>query len=358
MRAIVQDEYGPPHRLSLGEVPVPAPGADEVLVRVHAAGVDYGVWHLMTGLPLVGRLGFGLRRPRHRVPGMDVAGTVEAVGTHVTAFRPGDEVYGEATGSYAQFALSRPGRLARKPAGLSFAEAAAIPTSGVTALRAVGRVTAGDRVMVIGAGGGVGSFATQLAAAGGAHVTAVCSTAKADLVRSLGAQAVIDYTREPLTGTYDLIIDIAGRRPLALLRGLLAERGRLVLVGGEGGGRWFGGLGRLPAAQVISLFSRQRLEPLLSLTRTADLDTLRGHIEAGAVRPAVGRTYELADAPTAIADLAAGNAPGKLVITVDSVEPGSTGDDEDDADEDGDGDGDASAVDRAADDGRQPSGDG
>ncbi|MEO3795999.1 NAD(P)-dependent alcohol dehydrogenase [Nonomuraea sp. B10E15] len=317
MRAIVQDEYGPPHTLSLGEVPAPTPGADDVLIRVHAAGVDYGVWHVMTGLPLIGRLGFGLRRPRNRVPGMDVAGVVESVGANVTALRPGDEVYGAATGTYAQFALARPGKLARKPANLSFTEAAAVPVSGVTALRAVGQVTAGAKVLVIGAGGGVGSFATQLAVAGGAHVTGVCSTAKADLVRSLGAQAVIDYTREPLTGTYDLIIDIAGLRPLALLRGLLAERGRLVIIGGEGGGRWFGGLGRLLAARLITPFTRQSLDALIALTRTADLDALRDLIEAGSVRPAVGRTYSLAEAPTAVGDLAAGNAPGKLVITVD-----------------------------------------
>ncbi|MGC5015858.1 NAD(P)-dependent alcohol dehydrogenase [Streptosporangium sp. DT93] len=316
MRAIVQDEYGPPSTLSLGEVPTPAPGAGEVLIRVHAAGVDYGVWHVMTGLPLAGRLGFGLRRPRNRVPGMDVAGVVESVGADVTALRPGDEVYGSATGAYAQFALARPGKLARKPANLSFAEAAAVPVSGVTALRAVGQVTAGEKVLVIGAGGGVGSFATQLAVAGGAHVTAVCSTAKADLVRSLGAGAVIDYTREPLTGTYDLIVDIAGIRPLPLLRGLLTGRGRLVVVGGEGGGRWFGGVGRMLAVRVLTLFTRRRLEAPIVLTRTADLDTLRDLIEAGAVRPAVGRTYPLAEAPAAVGDLAAGNARGKLVITV------------------------------------------
>ncbi|MFF5110348.1 NAD(P)-dependent alcohol dehydrogenase [Streptosporangium sp. NPDC000509] len=317
MRAIVQDEYGPPHTLSLGEVPTPTPGADDVLIRVHAAGVDYGVWHIMTGLPLIARLGLGLRRPRSRVPGMDVAGVVESVGANVTAFRPGDEVYGEATGAYAQFALARPAKLARKPANLSFTEAAAVPTSGVTALRALGQVTVGEKVLVIGAGGGVGSFATQLATAAGAHVTAVCSTAKADLVRSLGARAVIDYTREPLTGTYDLIIDIAGNRPLPLLRGLLTERGRLVVVGGEGGGRWFGGLGRMLAVRLITPFTRQRLDALIALTRTADLDTLRDLIEAGAVRPAVGRTYPLAETSTAVSDLAAGNAPGKLVITVD-----------------------------------------
>ncbi|WP_043633847.1 NAD(P)-dependent alcohol dehydrogenase [Nonomuraea candida] len=316
MKAIVQDEYGPPRTLRLGEVPMPEPGAREVLIRVHAAGVDYGVWHLMTGLPLIGRLAFGLRRPRNRVPGMDVAGVVESVGAGVSAFRPGDEVYGAATGAYAEFAVARPGKLARKPANLSFTEAAAVPVSGVTALRAVGRVTVGEKVLVIGAGGGVGSFATQLAVAGGADVTAVCSTAKADLVRSLGAKAVIDYTREPLTGTYDLIIDIAGMRPLRQLRGLLAEHGRLALVGGEGGGRWFGGLGRLQAARLITPFTRQRLDPLLALTRTADLDVLRDLIEAGAVRPAVGRTYALAEAATAVGDLAAGNAPGKLVITI------------------------------------------
>ncbi|MGI5271692.1 NAD(P)-dependent alcohol dehydrogenase [Nonomuraea sp. CA-218870] len=317
MKAIVQDEYGPPHTMHLGEVPIPAPGAGDVLIRVRAAGVDYGVWHLMTGLPLIGRLGFGLRRPRNRVPGMDVAGVVESVGAKVTAFRPGDEVYGAGTGTYAQFALARPSKLARKPANLSFTEAAAVPVSGVTALQAVGQVTEGEKALIIGAGGGVGSFATQLAAAGGAHVTAVCSTAKADLVRSLGAKAVIDYTREPLTGTYDLIVDIAGLRPMAQLRGLLAERGRLVLVGGEGGGRWFGGLSRMLTVRLRAPFTRQRLDAPISLTRTADLDALRDLIESGAVRPAVGRTYPLAQAAAAVRDLAAGDAPGKLVITLD-----------------------------------------
>ena len=317
MKAIVQDEYGPPDVLRLDEVETPRPGADDVLIRVCAAGVDYGVWHIMTGLPLVARLGIGLRRPRHRVPGMDVAGVVESVGANVTAFRPGDEVYGAATGTYAQYALARPAKLARKPANLSFTEAAAVPVSGVTALRAVGRVAAGEKVLVIGAGGGVGSFVTQLAAAAGGQVTGVCSTAKVDLVRSLGARAVIDYTREPLTGTYDLIIDIAGNRPLAQLRALLTERGRLVLVGGEGGDRWFGGLlGRPLALRLISPFTRQRLSAPIVLTRAADLDTLRELIEAGAVRPAVGRTYPLSEAPAAIGDLAAGNAPGKLVLTV------------------------------------------
>ncbi|MFG1942176.1 NAD(P)-dependent alcohol dehydrogenase [Nonomuraea sp. NPDC048826] len=316
MKAIVQDEYGPSHTLSLGEVPTPRPGPGQVLIRVHAAGVDYGVWHIMTGLPLVGRLGFGLRRPRNRVPGMDLAGVVESVGAKVTDLRPGDEVYGAGTGTYAEYALARPGKLARKPANLSFAEAAAVPVSGVTALQVVGQVTAGERVLVIGAGGGVGSFATQLAAAGGADVTGVCSTAKVDLVRSLGARTVIDYTREPLTGTYDVIHDIAGNRPLRQLRGLLTERGRLVLIGAEGGGRWFGGLNRMLAARLTGPFTRQRLDAPISLTRTADLDTLRDLIEAGTLRPSVGRTYPLAEAPKAVADLEAGNAPGKLVVTV------------------------------------------
>ncbi|MFC7484350.1 NAD(P)-dependent alcohol dehydrogenase [Luedemannella flava] len=307
--------------LRVEDLPTPVPGPDDVLIRVRAAGVDYGVWHTMTGLPLIARLGFGLRRPRNRVLGMDVAGVVEAVGAKVTDLRPGDEVYGAGAGTFAQFALARPAKLARKPAGLSFVQAAAVPASGVTALRAVrdvGRVAAGDRVLVIGAGGGVGSFAVQLAAGAGARVTGVCSTAKGDLVRSLGAQAVIDYTREPLAGTYDVIIDIAGNRPLSQLRGLLTDQGRLVLIGGEEGDRWFGGmLDRPLRAQLANPFTRQSLRMLLALVRTADLDALRELIESGAVRPAVGRTYPLAEAPTAVGDLAAGNAAGKLVITVD-----------------------------------------
>src|SRR4051794_3471488 len=242
MKAIVQDAYGEAEVLRLEDVDVPQPGPGEVLVAVRAAGVDRGAWHVMTGLPYLGRLGFGLRRPRNRVRGLDVAGTVEAVGADVTRFGKGDEVFGTCRGAYAEYATARADHLALKPAHLTFEQAAALPTSGATALHALRHP--GDRVLVIGAGGGVGSFAVQLAKARGAHVTGVCSTAKVDLVRRLGADEVIDYTRDPLTGQYDLILDIAGNRTLSTLRALLTPHGTLVIVGGENGGNFSGGMNR------------------------------------------------------------------------------------------------------------------
>jgi NADPH:quinone reductase-like Zn-dependent oxidoreductase len=322
VKAIVQERYGSTEVLELKDVDRPVMGPHEVLVRVRAAGVDRGVWHLMTGTPYLARLAFGLRAPRNKVIGMDVAGTVEAVGSEVTAARVGDEVFGACSGAFAEYAAVRETMCATKPAGVTFEQAAALPTSAVTALQALrnqGRVRQGQRVLVIGAGGGVGSYAVQMAKAFGAHVTGVCSGEKVDLVRSLGADEVIDYTVADFTDAdqrYDLILDIAGRRPLGLLRRALAPRGTLVIVGGEGGDRLTGGLGRQFRAVLLSAVVRQRMRFFVALTRTRDLETVRDLVESGAVRPALDRTYALADAPQAIRDLETGQVRGKAVVTV------------------------------------------
>lgn len=325
MKAIIQDRYGPADVLQFRAIDPPAPGAEEVLVAVRAAGVDPGVWHLMTGRPyLVRAIGFGLRRPKVAVLGRDLAGVIERVGAAVTGFHPGDEVYGTSdTGSFAEYATVPVHRLALKPARLSFEQAAVTPVSGVTALQALrdcGRVTAGQRVMVIGAAGGVGSYAVQLAKAFGATVTAVCGTGKADLVRSLGADEVIDYTREQIDRDgprHDLIIDTAGNRPLSLLRRAMTPHGTLVLVGGEhGGGPLLGGFDRQLRAPLASTFVSQRLRALMAKENAEDLRTLTQLIDAGAVTPHLDRTYPLARAADAIGYLTEGHAAGKVALTV------------------------------------------
>jgi NADPH:quinone reductase-like Zn-dependent oxidoreductase len=321
MHAIVQRAYGPPEGLELREIERPVLGPGEVLVRVHAAGIDQGVWHLLAGRPLVVRLaGYGLRAPKTPVPGLDVAGTVERVSAGATGVTVGDEVFGTCGGSFAEYARARPDRLARKPANLSFAEAAAVPTSGYAALQAVrdqGRVQPGQRVLVIGAGGGVGTFAVQIAKAYGAEVTGVASTAKTDLVRSIGADHVIDYTREDFAATrqpFDVILDIAGRRKLAHLRRALAPDGTLVIVGGEGGGTLLGGVDRQLRAAILSRFVRQRLGSWISSERAEDLEELRRLLAAGTIRPVVDRAFPLVDVPDAIRYLRAGRVRGKAVI--------------------------------------------
>ncbi|GII05385.1 NAD(P)-dependent alcohol dehydrogenase [Planobispora takensis] len=322
MKAIVQDTYGPADVLELRDVDPPAPGDDDVLVRVHAAGVDAGVVHLMTGTPYLVRLGFGLRAPRVRVRGMDVAGRVEAVGRNVTRFRPGDEVFGSCQGSFAEYACGRQDKFVPKPAALTFEQAAAVPISAQTALhglRDAGKVQQGHKVLVIGAGGGVGTFAVQLAKVFGAEVTGVCGPAKADLVRSIGADHVLDYTREDFTGRperYDLILDIAGNRPLSRMRRALTPRGTLVIMGGEEGGKWTGGLGRQFRAMLPSPFSGHRLRALVSLHREKDLAFLAELLEAGRFAPVVSRTYPLAEAREAVRYVSGGHAEGKVVITV------------------------------------------
>jgi NADPH:quinone reductase-like Zn-dependent oxidoreductase len=325
MKAIVQDAYGSADVLELREIDKPAPHEGEVLVRVHAAGVDPGVWHLMTGRPyLVRAMGFGLRSPKVRVRGRDLAGVVESIGANVTHFKLGDEVFGTAEGSFAEYVCAREDKLAPKPANLTFEQAAAVPISGMTALqglRDAGKVKPGQKVLVIGAAGGVGSFAVQIAKAFGAEVTGVCSTSKVDLVRSIGASHVIDYTREDFADRsrrYDLILDTAGNRPLGQLRRALAQTGTLVIVGGEGGGgRWLGGFDRqIFRAPLLSIFVGQTLRPLVSTESTQDLLALIDLIVAGKVTPVIDRTYPLSDAPAAVRYLAEGHARGKVVVAV------------------------------------------
>jgi NADPH:quinone reductase-like Zn-dependent oxidoreductase len=323
VQAIVQDTYGTADVLALRDIDRPAVGDDDVLVRVRAAGVDRGVWHLMTGRPyLVRIMGYGLRAPRVSVPGTDMAGRVEAVGRNVTLFRPGDAVFGAGVGAFAEFACAREKGLAPKPDRLSFEQAAAVPVSGWTALqglRDAGKVQPGQSVLILGASGGVGTFAVQLAKVFGAEVTGVCSGPKAELVRSIGADHVIDYTRDdPTDGTrrYDLILDVAGNRPLSRLRRALTERGTLVVVGGEGGGPWLGGVDRQLRALALSPFVPQTLRGMLAVGRADDLRFLRDLIEAGKVAPVVDRTYPLAEAAAAIRYLEHGKARGKVVLGV------------------------------------------
>ncbi|VXB95160.1 NADPH:quinone reductase [Arthrobacter sp. 9AX] len=323
MKAIVQDVYGSADVLELRDIARPEPGGGQVLIRVRAAGVDQGVWHLMAGLPYLIRLfGYGLKKPKVPVRGREVAGMVEAVGPGVSRFRAGDEVFGTCDGSFAEFVCAKEDRLARKPVNLSFEEAAAAPISGVTALQAVrdaGRVGVGQQVLILGAGGGVGSFAVQLAKAFGAEVTGVCSTGKVELVRSLGADEVIDYTRSDIADTgklYDVILDTAGNRPLSVLRRLLVPKGTLVIVGGEGGGKLTGGFQRSLGAPLVSLFAGRTLKGLVSKETHLDLEALASLIEAGSVKPAVDRVFPLAEAPDAISYLRAGRARGKVVVRV------------------------------------------
>ncbi|MFG1816849.1 NAD(P)-dependent alcohol dehydrogenase [Kribbella sp. NPDC049174] len=321
MRAIVQDKYGSADVLRHDRIARPEISGDEILVRVHAAGLDRGTWHLMTGKPYLLRLAMGLRGPRNPVPGRDVAGTVEAIGPEVTKFAVGDEVYGVAPGSFAEYAVARESKLARKPANLSFEQAAVVPISALTAQDAVtvGRVQAGQHVLISGASGGVGSYAVQLAKALGAEVTGVASTAKLDLVQALGADHVIDYTREDFTATgnrYDVIIDIAGNPSLSRLRRALTPTGTAVVTGGEEGGSLTGGMNRQLGFLIVSLFIRQRLTMVLNKESGSNLERLTALIEAGQVTPTVDRTYPLDQAPDAMRHLAAGKARGKVAITI------------------------------------------
>lgn len=323
MKAIVQTVYGPADVLELRDIARPEPRGGEVLIRVRAAGVDQGVWHLMTGLPYLVRLfGYGLKKPKVPVRGREVAGVVEAVGGGVTRFAAGDEVFGTCEGSFAEYACAKEDKVARKPLNLSFEEAAAAPISGVTALQAVrdaGQVTVGQNVLILGAGGGVGSFAVQLAKAFGAEVTGVCSTAKVGLVRSLGADAVIDYTTSDVAGTgklYDVILDTAGNRPLSVLRRLLVPKGTLVIVGGEGGGKLTGGFERSLGAPLVALFFGRKFKGLVAKETYLDLEALTSMVEAGSVKPAVDKVFPLAEAPAAMRYLREGRALGKVVVRV------------------------------------------
>src|ERR1700760_1780230 len=321
MRAIVQAGYGSADVLRLEEIGRPAAAGGEVLLRVHAAGIDRGTWHLMAGQPYVIRLVSGLRAPKNPVPGLDVAGTVVAVGADVTGFAVGDEVFGIGQGSFAQYARARQDKLARKPASLTFSQAAAVAVSGLTALqglRDAGRLQPGQHVLITGASGGVGTFAVQIAKALGARVTGVCSTAKTGLVASIGADHVLDYTRDDFADgsrRYDLILDIGGNSPLSRLRRALTPGGTLVLAGGEDGGRWTG-MSRQLRALARSPFTASGSTMLTSRQRRADLETLARLIEAGQLTPVFGKTYSLRQAPDAMRHLQAGHARGKLVLTM------------------------------------------
>jgi NADPH:quinone reductase-like Zn-dependent oxidoreductase len=321
MRAIVQREYGTADVLHVAEIDRPVIEAGEVLVQVEAAGLDRGTWHLMAGLPYAARLVVGLRAPKNAVPGLDLAGVVVAVGSSVTRFQPGDEVFGVGKGSFAEFAAAREDKVARKPSNLTFEQAAAVPVSGMTALRGLcdtGRLEAGQKVLIVGASGGVGSYAVQIAKALGAEVTGVSSTGKLDLVRSIGADHVIDYTRDDFADgekRYDLILDIGGNSTLSRLRRALTPKGTLVIVGGEDRGRWIG-MDRQLRALALSPFVGQRLTMLGPKEHYTVLERLTELIEDGKVVPAVERTYPLAEMPDAMRDLRAGRARGKLVITV------------------------------------------
>ena len=322
MRAIVQDSYGSADVLQSARIDRPDIADHEVLLQVHAAGVDRGTWHLMTGTPYLMRvIGFGFRRPKNRVPGVDVAGTVVAVGSAVTRFAVGDEVFGMSRGSFAEYAAAREDKLAHKPANASFEQAAVVGISGGTALQALtaGQVRAGQRVLIIGASGGVGSFAVQLAKAFGAEVTGVCGTNKLDLVTGLGADHVVDYTREDFADgshRYDLIIDIAGNSPLSRLRRALTPTGTAVIVGGESKGNLTGGIDRQLRALILTRFVGQRLTGLASKERASDLRILADHIAAGTVTPSIDRTYPLEQVPTAMRHLEAGDVKGKVAITI------------------------------------------
>lgn len=323
MQAITQRAYGTADVLRSEQIPgPPQPGEGEVLLQVAAAGMDRGTWHLMMGEPRMVRPAIGWRRPRRLVPGFDVAGTVVAVGPGVTRLAVGDRVFGIARGSFAQYALALEKKLTAAPAALSDPEAAVLGISGLTALQAlrdVARVQPGQRVLILGASGGVGSYAVQIAKAMGADVTGVCSAEKAEFVLELGADRVLDYrTKDPVDGSlqYDAIIDIGGHRRLSALRGALTPKGALAIVGSETGGKWTGGIGRQVRAVLLSPFVSQRLGMVVSKEQAVDLTELARMVDAGDLRPSVDRVVALAGVPDAMRSLEAGEVRGKIAISV------------------------------------------
>jgi NADPH:quinone reductase-like Zn-dependent oxidoreductase len=323
MKAVVRDTYGSADLLKLRDIERPTVAGDEVLVRARAAGLDRGVWHIMTGRPYLIRLaGYGIRRPKTATLGSELAGVVEVAGADVTGLAPGDAVFGIGNGSLAEYASARPDKLTRMPANLTYEQAAAVPVSGLAALQSLrdsGNIQAGQHVLIIGASGGVGTLAVQIAKAFGAEVTGACSTAKTGLVRSIGADHVIDYTVGDIRDSnrrYDLVLDLGGNRSLTALRHLLTSKGTLVIVGGEGGGRWFGGIDRQLRAMALSPFVGQRLGALITSQNSNDLDTIRALIEDGAVTPAIDRVCSLPEVPDAMRDLETGHVRGKIVAAI------------------------------------------
>jgi NADPH:quinone reductase-like Zn-dependent oxidoreductase len=335
MKAIVQNRYGSADVLELREVDDPVVGDDQLLVRVRAASVHADVWHVMRGVPYVLRImGAGVRRPKNLIPGTDLAGHVESIGPNVTRFQPGDDVFGQSLvanlwrhgGAFAEYAAVPEARFELKPAGLTFEQAAAVPTSGSLAVQGVrdeGRVQVGQKVLINGAGGAVGTFAVQVAKAYGADVTGVDAAAKLDMLRSIGADRVLDYAQEDFTRSgerYDVILDIAGNHPWPEIRRALTPEGTYVLIGhdeyGAAGHRWFGSLGRFAKLALIAPFVRQ-LHPFRGAKDPGDrLDVLKGLIEAGTVTPVIDRTFALSQVPEAIRFLESGKAAGKVIITV------------------------------------------
>jgi NADPH:quinone reductase-like Zn-dependent oxidoreductase len=323
VKALVQDRFGPPDVLRLAETGMPEVGAGDVRIRVHAAALNPADWHILRGDPLIARLmGVGLTRPKARVAGIDAAGVVETVGANVRQLRSGDEVLGFCRGAFAEYACAAADLVVPKPAGLSFEQAAAVPIAATTALRGirdVGEVKAGQRVLVNGAGGGVGTYAVQIAAALGAEVTGVCSTRNVELVRSIGAARVIDYTREDFAGgrgKYDVILDNVSSLPLTRLRGALTPKGTLVLNGGGTPGHVFGPVAGIVRAVVANAFVSQRLRPLPTRQNQQELIDVTGLIEDGKLTPVVGRTYSLADTAEGLRQVEQGHTRGKIVITV------------------------------------------
>lgn len=322
MKAIVQDEYGEAEVLQLRQVDKPTPGEDEVLLKVRAAALHAGDYFLTTGSPYLMRLGTGLRKPRQSTPGFDVAGVVEGVGANVVDFKIDDEVFGEAVGSCAEYVCTSPDKLVHKPTNLSLEHAAALAVSGVAALRGIrdaGKVSPGQHVLINGASGGVGTYAVQIAKALGAEVTGVCSTPNVDLVRSIGADHVIDYTQEDFTQAgprYDLILDNVANHSMADVRRALVPKGRLVPNSGRSDGHWFGAFGRMIAAAVLSLLVRQQGHPFFAPVKKQHLLDLKNLIEEGKIVPVIARTYPFEETAKAMADVGAGHVAGKAVITI------------------------------------------
>jgi NADPH:quinone reductase-like Zn-dependent oxidoreductase len=321
MKAIVQTQYGSPDVLEFKDVDKPVVEDGEVLVCVRAAAVNIGDWHLLRGVPYVMRLVFGLLRPRREIPGLDIAGRVDVVGGSVNQFRPGDEVFGWCKGAFAEYACATENNLLPKPANLTFEQSAAVGDSAFTALAAVrdqGKVQPGQRVLVNGASGGVGTFAVQIAKSFGADVTGVCSTGNVEMVRSIGADQVIDYTKEDFTQAgrrYDVMLDLVGNRSISDCRRALTPRGTYVLVGVRDLGRWFG-LGRQTKALLLSPFVRQRMRVFVVRHNRADLAVLKELVEAGKLAPVIGRRYGLSDVPEALRYQGEGHSQGKIVIAV------------------------------------------
>ncbi|GAA4182883.1 NAD(P)-dependent alcohol dehydrogenase [Streptosporangium oxazolinicum] len=322
MKAIVQERYGSAEVLGLGEVDKPVPGDNEVLVRVHAASVTHGDLVIMTGLPYLSRLAFGLRGPKQKIPGRDIAGEVESVGKNVTRFQPGDEVYAEVSaGGFAEYVRVPEDLTCPKPANLTFEQAAAVPYAANTALQGLrdrGGIAAGQKVLINGASGGVGTFAVQIAKSFGAEVTGVCSTRNTELVRSIGADHVLDYTREDFTRgdrRYDLVFDLAGNHSLSGFRRALSPGGTLVLSSSKGG-RWLGPMGRLAGAVALSPFVRQSLRPYTAKRSQRNLADLKEMIESGRITPVIDRTYSLSEVPEAMRYFGEKHARAKIVITL------------------------------------------